>query len=139
MSLYVLDTDILSLYQRGHPEVCRRVSSHPLVELAITVITVEEQISGWYTLLRRATKRDQIALAYRRLAITIPFLARWAILEFPEPAIQRYEDLLTMKLNIKKMDLRLAAITLESMGILVTRNLRDFQRIPGLTIEDWSA
>jgi len=138
MSLYVLDTDILSLYQHGHPEVCRLVSSHSLAEMANPVISIEEQISGWYTLLRRATKRDQIALVYRRLAITIPFLARWPILDFTEPAIVRYEDLLSLKLNIKKMDLRIAAITLENAGTLVTRNRRDFQRVPSLVIEDWS-
>ena len=36
------------------------------------------------------------------------------------------------------MDLRIAAITLENSGVLVTRNLRDFQRIPNLVVEDWA-
>lgn len=53
MSLYVLDTDILSLYRRGHAEVVRHTLTHPPEALAITIITVEEQLSGWYTLLRR--------------------------------------------------------------------------------------
>jgi tRNA(fMet)-specific endonuclease VapC len=41
-------------------------------------------------------------------------------------------------LNVLKNDLRIAAVTLEHGGILVSRNLRDFQRVPGLQVEDWT-
>jgi tRNA(fMet)-specific endonuclease VapC len=43
-----------------------------------------------------------------------------------------------LRLNVKKMDLRIAAIALENSAIVVTRNLRDFQRVPGLMVEDWT-
>lgn len=62
----------------------------------------------------------------------------WMILPFPAPAIRRFRSLLGMNLNVKGNDIRIAAIALEIGGIVVTRNLRDFQRIPGLTCEDWS-
>lgn len=51
MTSFVLDTDTLVLFQQGQGAVCRRVLSHPLKKVAISV-TVEEQLSGWYTLLR---------------------------------------------------------------------------------------
>jgi tRNA(fMet)-specific endonuclease VapC len=138
VSLYVLDTDSLSLYQRGDPVVAQHVLAHPATDLAITVITVEEQLSGWYTLLRRSRTPDRVALAYQRLADAVPFLARFPILPFPESAILRFEQLLTLRLRIGAKDLRIAAITLENSAILVSRNLRDFRRVPGLTVEDWS-
>ncbi len=60
------------------------------------------------------------------------------ILPFSEEAFERYEQLRMQKLNIRKMDLRIAAITLQFGGVLATGNTRDFCRVPGLRIEDWS-
>ena len=48
MSLHVLDTDTLSLLQDGHAAVVSRVAACLTANLAITVISVEEQLSGWY-------------------------------------------------------------------------------------------
>jgi tRNA(fMet)-specific endonuclease VapC len=67
------------------------------------------------------------------------FLSHFRILSLTEAAISRYEQLKALKLGTKKMDLRIAAITLEHGGRLVTRNVRDFRDIPGLVIEDWAA
>lgn len=137
MSLHVLDTDTLSLYHRGYPSLDEKVDSHPLEELAITVITVEEELSGWYGLLRNIRSPDEEVRAYERLAEAIPLLARWRILSMPHSALMRYESLKRMNLNVRKMDLRIAAIALECGGIVVTRNLRDFRRIPNLEAENW--
>ena len=49
MSLYVLDTDHLSLYRYGHPEVSARIEATPADQLAVTIITIEEQLRAWYT------------------------------------------------------------------------------------------
>jgi len=138
MKRYVLDTDILTLYQSGHSEVVRHVQNCPAGHLAVSVISVEEQLTGWYTKLRRAKKRDQLARAYHRLALAVSFLFSLKILPFPEPAIARYEDLRVAHRHIGKNCLRIAAIALETAAILATRNLQDFQQIPGLQIEDWS-
>src|SRR5437764_695510 len=101
MSLHALDTDILSLYQRGHPVVCQHVAAHPPTDLAITVISIEEQLSGWYALLRNTTRRDHLAIAYQSLAESIPFLAQFAILACPEAALLRFEQLVAMRLNVR--------------------------------------
>ena len=138
MTLYILDTDTLSLAQRGHPKVSQECGARPPADLAITVISVEEQLSGWYTALRKARRPDDLARAYLRLAATVQFLAQWTILPFTTTAISRYQQLLRLRLNVGRMDLRIAAIVLEHGGTLVTRNTRDFGRVPGLVLEDWS-
>ena len=139
MSLYVLDTDIFTLYRRGHEAVMRHALTHTPEELAITAITVEEQLSGWYALLRQVKTSVDLTRIYDRLVETVMFLSSIHILSFTQPAIAQYEQLRSMRLRIGTMDLRIAAIALASGATLVTRNVQDFQRIPGLVIEDWTA
>jgi tRNA(fMet)-specific endonuclease VapC len=138
MTLYILDADSLTLAQFGHPELTRRLDLEEPTRLAVTVISVEEQLSGWYTMLRRANRPDKLARVYQRLAETVTNLAQWTILPFTEAAIDRTSRLRSLKLNVGKMDLAIAAIVLEHNGVLVTRNARDFGRVPALAIEDWS-
>ena len=47
MTLYVLDTDLLSLLQEGNSAVLARVAACFAEDLTITVVSVEEQLSGW--------------------------------------------------------------------------------------------
>ena len=138
MSLFVLDTDTLQLFQDGNPTVVAHVSTVAPGDLATSVITIEEQLSGWYPELRQAKRIERLAWAYRRLAATMRFLARIQIVDFDEPAIRRCQELKKLKLKIRKMDLRIAATVVERGGVLVTRNIRDFKQVPGLKIEDWS-
>ena len=138
MSLYVLDTDILTLLQDRHAAVVQNVAAHQPVELAITIISVEEQLSGWYRQLRRAKTSDALARTYERLTVSVRSLSGLPILSFTKSAIQRWEQLRKQRLNIAKMDLRIAAIVLDNSATLVTRNTSDFQRVPGLQLEDWS-
>ena len=75
MSLFVLGTDTLTLFQRKHPAVIAHVQSHHPRELAITVLSVEEQVSGWYTAARKAKQPEELARAYRELARCVRFLS----------------------------------------------------------------
>lgn len=59
-------------------------------------------------------------------------------LTYSESAIARVAQLKTLRLNVHLMDLRIAVIALENGAVVVTRNQRDFGRIPGLSVEDWS-
>ncbi|HBI41319.1 MAG TPA: nucleic acid-binding protein [Planctomycetales bacterium] len=138
MTLYVLDTDMLTLLEEGHPAVARRFLEQRPEDAAITVLSVEEQLSGWYTQVRKAKRPERLAWAYRRLTDAVGFLAHLRILTYDEQAIGRYEQLRKAKVKIGRMDLRIAAVALEQGAVLVTRNARDFRKIPGLQIEDWS-
>ena len=49
MSLWVLDTDMLTLWLRGQATVAARVATTPPQQLAVTIVTIEEVLGGWYT------------------------------------------------------------------------------------------
>jgi tRNA(fMet)-specific endonuclease VapC len=138
MSLYVLDTDHLSLYRYGHPEVSAHIEATPADQLAVTLITIEEQLRAWYTQIRRARDRDQLARAYQGLFEVAETAKYIRVLPFTSRAIERYLDLRARLPRLGKMDLSIAAITLEYDGIVVTRNRRDFEQVPDLEIQDWS-
>ena len=138
MSLYVLDTDHLSLYRYGHPEVSAHIEATPADQLAVTIITIEEQLRAWYTQIRRARDRDQWARAYQGLLEVAETSKYLRVLPFTSRAIERYLDLRARLPRLGKMDLSIAAIALEYDGIVVTRNRRDFEQVPGLEIQDWS-
>src|SRR5687768_914380 len=126
MRLFVLDSDTLSLLEKGHATVSARVASHAAAEISVAVIVVEEALSGWYSMIRKAKSPRQLALAYDELASTVTALSGMQILRYSETAIVRFHHLLKAKLNVRANDLRIAAIALEHNATVVTRNVRDF-------------
>jgi tRNA(fMet)-specific endonuclease VapC len=47
VTLYVLDTDSLSLFERRHLILIKKIETTPSEELAITIITIREQLNGF--------------------------------------------------------------------------------------------
>ena len=138
MRPHLLDTDILSLFRSGHPRVRERAAAYRRKELATSVVTVEEQLSGWYTVLRQAKSDAELVAAYRGLTKSVRFLSRLQIISFSAEAAARFSLLRKARLKIKTLDLRIACIALEAGAILVTRNRADFEVVPGLELEDWT-
>ena len=138
MSLWILDTDHVSLFQRGHPQITNRLAKVASTELSITIITLEEQLRGRFQMTRRASSPSELIFAYQNLHITFDSLKSFSLLDFSPAASNIYASLASQKIRIGTQDLRIAAIALSVEGIIVTRNQRDFGKVPNLMIEDWS-
>ncbi|MGH8070917.1 MAG: type II toxin-antitoxin system VapC family toxin [Candidatus Entotheonellia bacterium] len=138
MSDHILDTDHVSLFQRGYPQVVAHVLAHPADRLVVTIVTVEEQLRGRLSQIRRASSGPSRIQAYARLHELVDFFSEVRILDFDTMANTRYEALRQQRIRIGIQDLRIAAIVLSVSGILVTRNAGDFRQVPDLLIEDWS-
>ncbi|MEH2400421.1 type II toxin-antitoxin system VapC family toxin [Nostoc sp.] len=136
MTLWILDTDHASLFQQLHPVVTQRINAADPEDIAITIITVEEQLRGSFNVIRKASSSDTLVLAYAKLQATLEFFTNVRSLGFDQYAINCYEDLIRQRIRIGTQYLRIAAITLSVNGILVTRNRKDFEKVPNLYLED---
>lgn len=138
MIRYILDTDHLSLAQRKHPKITARILSSPKDEMAITIITVEEQIRGRFAEIRRHQSGPNCVIAYQQLRQTIDSLLGVNVLDFDSAAEAIDQTLKSQKLKLGTQDRRIAAIALANHCKVITRNLSDFGQIPGLQIENWA-
>jgi tRNA(fMet)-specific endonuclease VapC len=136
--VWILDTDHVSLFQRQDSAVIQRMQSTPIQLLGTTIVTYEEQVKGRLNVINRASNDATLMFAYKKLHQTLDFFADAQVFDFTEAAVEKYNQLLKQKIRVGTQDLRIAAIVLSIDGILATRNWKDFQRVPGLKIEDWS-
>ena len=93
MSLWILDTDHFSLFQRGHPVIVQRVSNTNPEQLAITIISIEEQIRGRLNIIRRSSSRETV-LAYANLKSLLNDIQYINVLDFTNSADDYYQDLI---------------------------------------------
>ena len=138
MTLWILDTDHISLYQRGDLNVINRLSSANPKNLAVTVISLEEQMYGRLSEIKKSTSAISLITAYSRLEITLDYLKSVQVLPFDQNAHTSFERLIRQKLRVGTQDLRIAAIALSVNGIVVTRNQKDFVKLPNLQVENWA-
>ena len=138
MSLWILDTDHISLLQRNHSNVRKRLLLMDPNKIFVTVITFEEQMRGRLNQVKQAKSQESLISAYHALRETIEDYKRLNLLDFDKDAYSCHMNLLRQKIRIGSQDLRIAAIALSVDGILVTRNQKDFEKVPNLKIEDWT-
>ena len=101
------------------------------------IVTAEESLNGWISLVRRARAGRAQVHGYGLLLQTISVLAQLSILPFDDDAASVFNDLEKLRLRVGTMDLKIAAICLAHDATLLTRNLVDFEKVPGLKVENW--
>jgi tRNA(fMet)-specific endonuclease VapC len=134
----ILDTDHVSLLERKEPLVVETFNRFLPEETAITVITWEEQMRGRLNVIRQAKTSEQRIIGYTRLCSTINFLSAFRVVNFDQIADSYYQELRHQKIRIGTQDLLIASVVLSIGATLITRNQRDFGKVPGLILEDWS-
>lgn len=139
VSLYILDTDHISLILYNNPLVIANAASY---QIAVTVITVQELFNGWVGKINDPSLVNNLPALYTKLWGTIKYLQTVEILDYtPQADIclkQLLKDNPALRKNRLQKDMRIAAIACALNATLVTRNQRDFEQVPGLSIIDWS-
>ncbi|HVS73337.1 MAG TPA: type II toxin-antitoxin system VapC family toxin [Phycisphaerae bacterium] len=142
--IYVLDTDMMSIAELPHSDAYRALHARvaqlvPEDELVTTIVTYEEQTRGWMAYAANMRDVSGQIRAYEKLKRHLLKYRDFEVLDFDDAAGQHFERLRKLKIRSGSADLKIAATTLAVQGVLLTRNLRDFSRVPGLRAEDWAA
>jgi tRNA(fMet)-specific endonuclease VapC len=137
----VLDTDHMSLLEWGSEEAAplrERLADCEEGDVATTIVSYEEQMRGWMAYLARARSLDKQVEAYRRLRSHLDNYRQIPVLDFDDQAAGIYLELRRARIRIGTMDLKIAAIVMSRDATLLSRNRRDFAKVPGLKVEDWT-
>ena len=137
--MYILDTNHITVLGYSSPESFRLVQrlNDSGQDVVSTVITLEEQMRGWLAAINRTKDVFQQMMAYERLNTRTQFLSKWLLLPWSANAANIFVDLRKQGIRIGTADLKIASITLVNDATLLSRNLRDFSKVPNLKIENW--
>jgi tRNA(fMet)-specific endonuclease VapC len=130
---YCLDTNSIVYYLKGvYPGILARLKTHRPEEILIPEIVRAELLVG----VAKSTQKRRNAERVRA------FLSPYALLPFAGRAVEHYADI---RSNLEARgqpigpnDLIVAATVRANDAILVTRNTREFGRVDGLKVEDWT-
>jgi tRNA(fMet)-specific endonuclease VapC len=137
--MYLLDTNILTALYAGNRKVIEKIQQMDNPQIATTIVNKAEIIQGRISFLLKANDGEQLIRAQGLLAETERLLIEMDVVSFGAAATAQFEILVANRALRKagRPDLLIASITLANKAILVTRNTKDFEIIPGLRIENW--
>jgi tRNA(fMet)-specific endonuclease VapC len=138
--MILLDTDHFSVvadrrHVKHHALLGRLTSAED--DLALPVVSVEEQLRGWLAQIRRQKDVRKQIPAYQRLAKLVSTLNDWHVVAWDDSAADQFFELRRARIRIGTQDLKIASIALARDALLLSANLRDFQQVPALQVEDW--
>jgi tRNA(fMet)-specific endonuclease VapC len=134
------DTNILTEVLLGNPPFVARAAAIPVHLQAVPVIVIEEVIRGRLNIIRHAEAgkaKVNLERAYELFQETFS-KTRWLqVLSYTASAESLYRQWRQQGIRVSTHDLRIAAICVANNAKLISRNRRDFERVPGLAIEFW--
>lgn len=137
--MFVLDTDHITALDRdpkfGAKLKARLERSND--NAVTTIVTAEEQLRGWLAQINRHHDPQKQIKAYARLQNRLSFFTAWRLLPWDEPAADQFDKLRGQGVRIGAMDLKIASIVITFSAILLTCNLVDFGKVPGLRVYNW--
>ena len=141
--MFVLDSDHLIILQQHHEPYCEnlqaRLAGIAESDIFLTVVTIHEQMLGANSFISRAKERNDVVRGYRMIDTAMIDYEQYKTLPFDEPAAMRFDELRKFGVRIGTMDLRIASIAMSHDFTILTRNSVDFEKVPGLRVEDWTS
>ena len=139
--MYLLDTDHLTPYfhyAESNPELVARANLELAAgRLFVPIIAVEEMVRGALQTLRDHEKKRDAPRGYLFFQRVITTTCALPLRPFDSAAEAIFRQFAPDVRRIGLRDCRIAAIALSEDLVVVTRNVRHFNQVPGLNIENW--
>lgn len=138
--MIAFDTDVLTEILGGNVLFVERAVKIPASEQAIPIVVVEEIVRGRLNAIRQAKAgRGRLALAraYELFEQSLTDFRHVPILSYTPAAESLFQTRRRQGIRVSTHDLRIAAICIDRSATLVSRNRRDFDRVPGLSVTYW--
>lgn len=139
---YLLDTDHISFLLRrsgpGYAALTSRIAQHSPADFSFSIASFHEQTLGGHAFLSHARMASHLIRGYDLLMNILQTYMTMPVLPFDAAVETVFSGLIAQKIRVGTMDLRIAAIALSRGLTLLTRNQRDFGKVPGLLTEDWT-
>jgi tRNA(fMet)-specific endonuclease VapC len=138
--MYLLDTDTITHLYFGNFNVIDRLTSLEDLVIGTTIITKAEILRGRIDYMLKAETGEGLLKAQELFFRTEEFLSDLLIVPINQLASAEFDRLraISKLRKIGRADLLIASIAIVNRATLVTRNLRRFKQIPGLSIENWA-
>ena len=130
--MYLLDTDHLSTLQRGGEAAQRlltRLANARTSEIAVTIVSYEEQTRGWLSYMAKARSIKAQVAAYSQLRKHLENYCAIPVLDFDERAATEFQRFKKTYPCICSMDLKIAYIAIANNAIILKRILSDIGKI----------
>lgn len=131
MLKYLLDTNIVIYVIKQRPLQVLEVFNRHRGRMAVSSITLAELVHG-------AEKSSDVS---RNTAVVEDFVSRLTVLPYDDKAAWQYGNI---RASLEKLgqpiginDLHIAAHARSNGLTLITNNLREFEKVPGLLLENW--
>jgi tRNA(fMet)-specific endonuclease VapC len=102
------------------------------------IVTIHEQFLGTHTYISRTRNAQDLVKGYEFMTKLVKNIKMIPVVPFDNSASVLFDNFQAQKVKVATMDLRIAAIASSRGFVLLTRNHRNFVKVPGLTIEDWT-
>ncbi len=137
--MHLLDTDTLTHLHAGHAQVIAHLRTVDDPVVGTTIITKSELLRGRIDFLLKAASGAELLRAQQWFTRTEELLAQMLIIPLDETAATQFDRLRASKTyrKIGRADLLIASIVLANRATLVTRNVRHFRQIQGISIVNW--
>jgi tRNA(fMet)-specific endonuclease VapC len=139
---FLMDTDHISILQKQagaeYAVLMAHIATINRTDLLFCIVSFHEQALGCNSYIAQAKTSADVERGYRMFDRILTAFAAAHVLPFDNNATSVFDDLTTKRVRIATMDLRIASIALSRGLTVLTRNSRDFGKVPGLVIEDWT-